>query len=274
MLASYHKQGYTPVLSVVDCNNFIRLCLQQIKAESEHADYYEAVLTLLQHMVSSSGMPQPDVATFTCALECLLASSSGRVPDHQLLAQLQQDIWQPMHQVLSSDSSSSAAYLPAFIHFAESGASEVFLLILLMAQNGLPGLEVECCFALAVVMEDHQEEWLCEHVGTKFIEQVYAAADERSAKSTQVVMFPAHELPKLRIAQLRNGSTCLVLQDTEMPWWMLPVGEQLHLQAVPQAEVTSHKQSEASAVENRETAAEKLVREYGHLGRGSGRKGR
>ncbi len=80
----------------VDCNNFIRLCLQQIKAESEHADYYEAVLTLLRHMLSS-GMPQPDVCTFTSASECLLASSSGVVPDHQLLAQLQQDIWQPMH---------------------------------------------------------------------------------------------------------------------------------------------------------------------------------
>jgi len=96
LLASHHKQGYTPLLSVVDCNNFIRLCLQQIKAECEHADYYEAVLTLLRHMLSS-GMPQPDVCTFTSASECLLASSSGVVPDHQLLAQLQQDIWQPMH---------------------------------------------------------------------------------------------------------------------------------------------------------------------------------
>ncbi len=260
------------MLSVVDCNNFFHLCLQQIEADSEHTDYYEAALTLLRHMLSS-GMPQPDVATFTSASECLLASS-GMVPDHQLLAQLQQDIWQPMREVLGSDRSSSAAYLRAFNHFADSGASEVFPLILLMAQNGLPGLDVECCFALAVVMEDHHQEWLCEHVGTNFIEQVHLAADERSAKSTQVVMFPAHELPKLRIAQLRNGSNCLALQDIEMPWWMLPVGEQLHLQAVPQAEVTFDKQSEASAVEKKESAAETLVREYGHLDKGSGRKGR
>ncbi len=256
---------------MADCNSFIRLCLQQLKADSEHADYCEAVLALLRHMLSS-GMPQPDVYTFTSASKCLLARSSGVVPDHQLLAQLQQDVWQPMHQVLNSNRSRSAAYLPAFIHFADSGASEVFLLLLLMAQNGLPGLDAECCFALAVVMEDHHQEWLREHVGTSFIQQVQAAADERSAKSTQVVMFPAHELPKLRIAQLRNGSSCLVLRDIEMPWWMLPVGEQLHLQAVPQAEVTSHKQSEASSVESKESAAEKLVREYGHLGRGSGRK--
>jgi len=181
LLAAYHKHGYPTLLSVADCNSFIRLCLHQIKTDSEDADYYEAVLTLLRHMLSS-GMPQPDVATFTSASECLLASSSGEVPDHQLLAQLQQDIWQPMHQVLGSDRSSSAAYLPAFIHFADSGASEVFPLILLMAQNGLAGLDRDCCLALAVVMENHHQEWLCEHVGTTFIEQVYAAADERSAK--------------------------------------------------------------------------------------------
>lgn len=40
---------------------------------------------------------------------------------------------------------------------------------------------------------------------------------------------------------------------------MLPVGEQLHLQAVPQAEVTFDKQSEASAVEKKESAAKTLV---------------
>lgn len=83
------------------------------------------------------------------------------------------------------------------------------------------------------------------------------AANESSIKPIQVVMFPEHELPKLRPAQLRNGSSCLVLQDIEMPWWMLPVGEQLHLQAVPQAEVTSGKQSEASAVASKESAAVK-----------------
>jgi hypothetical protein len=55
---------------------------------------------------------------------------------------------------------------------------------------------------------------------------------------------------------------------------MLSVGEQLHLQAVPQAEVTFDKQSEASAVEKKESAAKTLVREYGHLDKGSGRKGR
>ncbi len=150
---------------MADCNSFIRLCLQHIKADSEHADYYEAVLTLLQHKLSSS-MPQPDVATFTSASECLLASSSGVVPNHQLLAQLQQDIWQPMHQALGSDRKILAAYLPAFNHFAGSGASEAFLLILLMAQNGLPGLDADCCFALAVVMENYHREWLCEHVST------------------------------------------------------------------------------------------------------------
>ena len=220
----------------------------------------------------SSGMPQPDVATFTSASECLLASSSGVVPDHQLLAQLQQDIWQPMHQALGSDKKTLAAYLPAFNHFAGSGASEAFLLILLMAQNGLPGLDADCCFALAVVMENYHREWLCEHVSTNFIEQVQAAADDHSAKSTQLVMFAAHELPKLRFAQLRNGTSCLVLQDIEMPWWMLPVGEQLHLQAVPEAEVASGKQEEASSVESKESAAERLVREYGHLDKSSGRK--
>lgn len=106
----------------------------------------------------SSGMPQPDFDTFASASECLLASSSGAVPDHHLLAQLQQDIWQPMHQVLGSDRSSSAAYLPAFNHFADSGASEIIQLALLTAQNNLAGLDRECCLALAVVMEDHHQE--------------------------------------------------------------------------------------------------------------------
>ncbi|KAL0019551.1 hypothetical protein WJX77_012189 [Trebouxia sp. C0004] len=273
LLASHHKQGYPTLLSVGDCNNFIRLCLQQVQADSEHADYYEAVLTLLRHMLSS-GVPQPDVCTFTSASECLLASSSGEVPDHQLLAQLQQDIWQPMHQVLGNDRSSSAAYLPALNHFVGCAAPEVFPLILLMAQNGLSGLDAECCFALAVVFEDHHQEWLCEHVGTDFMEQVQAAADEPSAKSTQLVMFPVHELPRLRLVQLRNGSHCFDLQDIEMPWWMLPVGEQLHLRAVPQTPVISGKQTEVSSVQSKESAAEKLVREYGHLDKGSGRKRR
>ncbi len=49
-------------------------------------------------------------------------------------------------------------------------------------------------------------------------------------------------------------------------------GEQLHLQAVPEAEVASGKQGEASSVESKESAAGKLVRQYGHLDKGSGRK--
>ena len=241
-------------LTTADCNAFIRDCTQRARA-NDGSECQEAALSLL-HRMQHSNMPKPTVSTFTLATECILASVNQDAPAHQLLVQLQQDIWEPLHSVVASEAGTISGYLPALNHLLElEESTKIIQMILLMAQNGLPGLDADCCLAMLLVMEDHHLDWLVDHFGADFVAQLQAA-DMTNSPTT--VMFPAHGLPRLVVSRLSSGMHCFALEGEETPWWMMPVGE-YQWQAppsVPEPEMDSfvEDKSNASASAKRDSA--------------------
>lgn len=261
-------------LTTADCNAFIRDCTQRA-ISTDGLECQEAALNLL-HQMQHSNMPKPAVSTFAFATECILASANKDAPAHQLLVQLQQDIWEPLHSVVPPEADTISAYLPALNHLLEHEEStEIIQMILLMAQNGLPGLDEDCCLALLLVMEDHHLDWLVDHFGADFVAQLQAA-DMTNSEST--VMFPAHGLPRLVLSQLSSGMHCFALEGEETPWWMMPVGEYRwqapHSVPEPEMDSIAEDKGDASATAPEPSAAEQLVQRYGHLDSSSAKKGR
>ena len=62
-----------------------------------------------------------------------------------------------MLKVTGAGADVSAAYLPALSVF---DGTEAVQTVLLMAQNGVPGLSDEACLALFSVMEDDHLAWM------------------------------------------------------------------------------------------------------------------
>ena len=261
-------------LTTADCNAFIRDCIQRARA-NDGSECQEAALNLLHHM-QHPDLPEPAVSTFALATECTLASVNEDAPAHQLLVQLQQDIWEPLHSVAAPEADTISAYLPALNHLLNHEEStEIIQMILLMAQNGLPGLDEDCCLALLLVIEDHHLDWLVEHFGADFVAQLQAA-DLTNSRTT--VMFPAHDLPRLVLSRLSSGVQCFALEGKDTPWWMMPVG-QYQWQAspsVPEPEMDhiAEDKSNASTTAPEPSAAQQLIQTYGHLDSSSAKKGR
>lgn len=273
LLLLYQKHDFNSPLSVGQCNRFIEYCMQQIKAGNAHEDYHEAVLTLLPSMLDAN-LPHPTVSTYKLATECLLASNGGGggLPAHQLIVQLQQCIWGPMHETLGAAADTAHAYVPAFDCL---GATEVIQMVLLMAQNGLPGLDSNCCLALALTTDDYHQDWMQQHFGAGFMEEVQAAAD--SMDYSRRVLFPSCQLPRLFIPQLDYGTQYFVLEGgIQMPWWMVPVGEAqgAHTGQGAAAKGTPQEPAEASLDAAEQGHARQLVQQWGHLDKNSSRKGR
>ena len=259
------------VLTSTHCDSFVQQCIERAKTGNNLSSCQQAALMLRHHMKPPS-LPIPSVRTFTLATECLLISLEEGTPAHRLLVQLQQQVWQVMHQVLGCQAAAAAAYLPALNLFEPAEAMQVMLLL---AQNGLPGLGPDCCLALAL-MEPHHLEWVSETFGTAFLEQVEALADQAFAAESAlepdtVVRFPARELPRLAIASLPGGGEHFTLEQGSTPWWMVPAAA---WQATQVGHDTSSTQKGGSTEGVGSSAAEKLVQEYGHLDPGPGKRGK
>ena len=97
-----------------------------------------------------------------------------------------------MHQVLGHEAATVSTYSPAVNLFEPAEAMQT---ILLLAQNGLPGLNPDCCLARAL-MEPHHLDWVSEVFGPAFLDQVDGVAADIAVDPTHLVLFPAHELPK------------------------------------------------------------------------------
>ncbi|KAL3141229.1 hypothetical protein ABBQ38_003570 [Trebouxia sp. C0009 RCD-2024] len=261
MLTSYHDKAYSIPLSVSDCDTFIKLCMQGWPGSTEEGvavtvdtqEGISAALGLLHHMKQTS-LPAPAVSTFTQATLCALAQLKGAVPAHQVLMQLQQDVWAHMHT-----GDDNTAYLAALNVFEGTQGVQTAVL---MSQNGVSGLCGDACLALACVMEEDHEAWLRETFGGAFVDELQILADSTSPEPVRLA-FPAHPLPKLSVVQLGGKPSHLGVADGDTPWWMVPATAWQHGLSLNHA-ASQHIQPPVDQGPQL-SAAEQLAAEFGHL---------
>ena len=267
MLMSYHEAAYAPLLSVSDCDAFVKLCKASEQAGGSLADSLSAALSLLHHMKQTS-LPAPAVTTCTLATHCLLAQLTDGVPAHRVLVQLQQEVWHDMLKVTGAGADVSAAYLPALSVF---GGTEAVQTVLLMAQNGVSGVSGDVCLALIYVMEDDHLAWMRQVFGAGLVDELETMAEiasESTAQSQSAWLgFPDCPVPRLSMVQLTAEITYFEVDGGETPLWMVPMVAWQHGQvplksAVEQTQTPNEQVAELSA-------AQQLAADYGHLQKGT-----
>ncbi|KAL3161697.1 hypothetical protein ABBQ38_008796 [Trebouxia sp. C0009 RCD-2024] len=267
MLTSYREEAYALPLSVSDCNTFLKLCKASEQAGGSLADSLSPALSLLHHMKQTS-LPAPAVTTCTLATHCLLAQLTDGVPAHQVLVQLQQEVWHTMHKVTEAGAHESAAYLPALSAF---DGTEAVQTVLLMVQNGISGLSGDACLALVLVMENDQLAWMRQVFGLGFMDELETMAESASQSATPSesawLGFPDCPVPRLSVVQLTADTAYFEVAGGVTPLWMVPMAAWQHGQmsiksVVEQLQPLSEKVAEL-------TAAQQLAADYGHLERGS-----
>ncbi|KAL3147632.1 hypothetical protein ABBQ38_014682 [Trebouxia sp. C0009 RCD-2024] len=208
-------------------------------------------------------VPAPAVSTFTQATLCVLAQLRAGVPAHQVLIQLQQEVWADMQT-----GDDSTAYLAALNIFEGTEAVQTAIL---MSQNGLSGLCGDACIALVCAMEEHHDAWLRETCGDAFVAELEVLANS-TGPGPAWLPFPAHPLPKLSVVQLDGKPSHLGVADGDTPWWMVPATAWQHGHIVNHAAV--NQQASPSDPGPERSAAEQLAAEYGHLEKAGGSKRR
>ena len=276
MLQEYSKHAYSAPLSISDRDIFIKLCTDEAQQEGSMADSIHAALSLLHHMKVSSSLT-PRVSSFALAAECVLAQHNEGEPAHQIIVQLQQEVWQHMQGMGLSDPDASAAYLPA-LDVVEG--SEAVQIVLLMAQNGLGGLSGDCCLVVDVSLEDHHRDWVQDIFGTVFVDELGIVAEyamdnpnihESHQNESAWLKFPSHPLPKLSEAAVNDGALCFELGDGSTPWWMVPATAWQQSQSSGSQPLTQAAEEASPQVAQR-SAAEQLVADFQHLEKGSKQK--
>ena len=184
-----------------------------------------------------------------------------------------------MHQTIGRGADTLPAYTPSL--YALDDAAQTVQTLLLMAQNGLPGVHQDCCVALVCNLSDDQLTWLQEHFGQSFMEQVETAANQDQLDASSIVVqFPQHKLPQLCTFQLRSGFAVFVLQDGHCPLWMRPAVawedpdyvQEMHLRE--RSVRTAQGAPSSASTAPKLSAAEELVQQYGHLSKHSKRRAR
>lgn len=224
--------------------------------------------------MQTPSLPQPTVDTFVLATELVLAGlrCNSSVPHYHTLVTLQQNVWQRMHSALGSEAATCAAYAPS-LEVLDSTA-ETVQTVLLMAQNGLAGLNSESCFALALHLDDSLgvTSWMQNAFGADFVDQVQAVANHGGENNSIAVKFPSHELPKLSVIQLNDGTSVFALQAGYTPAWMRPatVWDPQLMQELDARASTGKLGSDSPAIAL--SAAETLRLQYGVQDKGSKQK--
>ena len=262
MLQSYHEKAYSAPLSLPDCNTFLKLTMQHESASGGIEDSISAALCVLRHMKQTRS-PPPAASTFTLATQCVLAQLKDGAPAHEVLVQLQQDVWQHMHTA-GTDSDVMPAYLAALNVFEGTQGVQTALL---MHQDGLSGLSSDACLALVCVMEEYHLTWLRETLGAAFVNELEMLADSFFQATSQPesawLMFPDHPLIKLSVFQLNDKPAYLGVDDGETPWWMVPTTAAWQHGQSTEPTVKQHQSSTDQGAEV--SAAEQLIAEFGHL---------
>ena len=294
MLVAHHSH-YGVMSSLHTCEKVIRLCNQRIADNNISTDSQEAIWTLLQQM-QSPALTKPTVNTFVLAMESVLAAHDGvdSVPLHHALVLLQQNVWSRMHQVLGSGGETLSAYAPYLTRLTDSldVAAETVQTVLLMAQNGLAGVSSAACVALAynlndlADLDDEQTQWMQDTFGAKFVHTVQAVAiatlsDVNTTKLASIaVRFPKQHLPKVSEVDLSDGTAVFALQLGCTPFWLWSSAARQDPSFVREVQSRetqvqdSDNQPDTVPDAAQPSAAEQLVAQYGHVGKGNKKKRR
>lgn len=258
-----------------DCDAFINQCIAHTNSADRSQECLEAVWTVLRHMESpnSPNLPQPAVSTYTLATHAVLESmrASCDAPTHDAVVQLQQNVWQNMQNVLGETVSSASVYVPAMLDLEAPDAVQT---VLLMAHNGVKGLSFDCCEALYLQLDSEQSEWVQSVFGAQFASQAEVLANNSNAKPGAMVLFPDHELPRLSITHLSNGTALFFLEGLPTPWWMRPSTAWSDHFAQGLTEQAAGSSDTSPVEEAKLTHAEELVLQFGHADKRQRNKGR
>ena len=277
MLMAYQNlYNIMPALSI--CEEVIRLCIKHMADDSLSSDCQEAVWNLLQQM-QPPALLKPTIDTFTLATQSVIASLHGNnpTPAHHALVLLQQHVWKRMHTVLGGGADTLSAYAPSIDALDE--AAQIVHLVLLMAQNGVAGIDSNTCFALAcLVLEEQAEQklWMQLTFGAPFVNEVQEAAEQDSADLGIAVGFPKHQLPKLSVFQLRDGTAVYTLEGLDTPWWMRPSAawcDPEYQHEMDSKAAGSEPNQDPAPVQEQPSAAELLRIQYGDTDVGSRKRG-
>ena len=283
MLMAYQTQ-YDKMPTLEHCEEIIRLCIKRMADDSLSTDCQEAVWDLLQQM-HPPALPQPTIDTFTLATQSVIASLHGDdpTPAHHAFVLLQQHVWKRMHTVLGSGADTLSAYAPSVDVLNE--AAETVHFVLLMAQNGVAGIDSNTCLALECNVLDEQAEqklWMQLIFGAHFVDEVQEAAraavlpEQDSAELDIAVGFPKHELPTLSVFQLRDGTAVFILEGLDTPWWMRPSaawGDPEYQHEIDTKAAGSEPHQDPDPVQKQSSAAELLRAQYGDTHVGSRKRG-
>ena len=274
MLGASGANDASPV-SVSTCNTFVKHCNARLRAGDRIGRCQEAVWSLLQQM-QPPALPHPAVSTFRLATECaLLSIPEGHAEDtaHHALVQLQQHVWEKMHNCLPDEASQLAVYSTALLDFP---ATEAVQAVLLMAHHGLSGLDFECCEALYDRLYGHAEQskWLHQVFGEDWLSRVEEVASQDDAQPHSIVPFPSCKLPKLAVYQLSNGTSVFSLDDMATPEWMWPSAAWQDAKFVQEMQARQAGGTEAlTPYKARLSPAEELLQQYGHVEKRHNKKG-
>ena len=131
------------------------------------------------------------------------------MPAYQLLVQLHQQVLLKLHMQFGKGPETAKVYYAAMAAFNTTELSTnqrphtAFCIqtMLLMAQNGLPGLGAKGCELLLEAVDEYSEDWLCQTFGDAFFDKLEAVflGDKVLATARDVVPFPPMSLPNLVI---------------------------------------------------------------------------
>ena len=225
MLLAYPECGFEELVSEGDCQFVMQQCIFETDGVANQIGQ-KPVLKLLNAMEPPFS-PLPSIDTVLIATKAILRGVGTDLSARQVLLQLYQKVLPRLHAAHGNREGTAAVYEEALTAFAASKdtdccATETVQIVLLMAQNGLPGLTQIACEYFAEISDEYTEGWFRSVFGDSFMDQVWdvvaSVEDSQSVKATAVA-FPAHELPTLDVDQA-DYPQMLVLQGMQTPDWM------------------------------------------------------
>lgn len=195
LMLAYPEQNYSMPLQVKACNAFLRCCF---KASSSTANKAEAAVRLMRGM--QSPLPLPDMQTFSSVTKCVHSKLHDGVPAYQLLVQLHQQVLLKLHTQFGKAPEAAKVYYAAMAAFNTTDLSTIQCLhtasciqtMLLMAQNGLPGLSAQGCELLLEAVDDYSETGCARPLGMRSLTKSRLFSLETKFWQLQEMLFPFH----------------------------------------------------------------------------------
>ena len=179
-------------------------CGAASRHQAAQANKAEAAVRLMKGM--QSPLPLPNIETFSSVTQCVLSKLHDGMPAYQLLSQLHQQVLLKLHMQFGKAPETAKDYYAAMAAFNTTDYStnqrhtaSCIKTMLLMAQNGLPGLSAQGCEHLLEAVDEYSKDWLRQTFGDAFFHKVEAVflGDKVPATAGDVVPFPPMFSPTL-----------------------------------------------------------------------------